>query len=107
METIRTEITAPPRPDAVDMDVSQRPGVPMLNKPNKDRAVSGSIPQQEPTVEILVSPEVGRLPPVFGTTLPPKGLSGAIRRAAYKIPDHKANHWTLLMLGDRVDIWES
>jgi hypothetical protein len=42
---------------------------------------------------------------VFGTSTPLKGLSGAIRRAAYQLPDHYPSHWMLLMLGDRVDSW--
>ena len=33
------------------------------------------------------------------------GLSGAIRRLAYRYPDHHLRHWSLLLLGDRVDAW--
>jgi hypothetical protein len=45
------------------------------------------------------------MPPVFGTAVPPRGLSGAIRLLAYRLPDHYPSHWLLLMLGDRVDSW--
>ena len=47
-------------------------------------------------------------PPVFGTTCPPKGLSGAVRKLAYaKYSEGQAAHWLLLMAGDRVDAVES
>jgi hypothetical protein len=48
------------------------------------------------------------LPPVFGTTCPPKGLSGVIRKYAYaKYSEGRAAHWLLLMAADRVDVVES
>jgi len=47
------------------------------------------------------------MPPVFGTAVPPRGLSGAIRMLAYRYPDHYPRHWFLLMFGDRVDSWET
>jgi hypothetical protein len=43
---------------------------------------------------------------VFGTAVPPRGLSGRIRAAAYARPDHETVHWLLLLLSDRVDAWE-
>src|SRR3954470_19394746 len=43
------------------------------------------------------------LPPVFGTSSPPRGLSGSIRKYAYrKYSEGQAAHWLLLVLGDRV-----
>ena len=62
--------------------------------------------QQQTDVPVLVGVDVGRRTPVFGTGQPPHGLSGLIRRAGYRIPEHKAGRWLLLMLGDRVDVWE-
>ena len=48
------------------------------------------------------------LTPVFGTTCPPKGLSGAIRRYSYaRYSEGRAAHWLLLILADRVDAAES
>ena len=47
------------------------------------------------------------MPPVYGTAVPLEGLSGAIRKAAYRYPDHYVRHWQLLLLGDRVDSWET
>jgi hypothetical protein len=45
-------------------------------------------------------------PPVFGTAVPPSGLSGGVRKAAFAYPDHFTRHWTMLLLADRVDLWE-
>ena len=49
-----------------------------------------------------------QLTPVFGTTLPPRGLSGAVRRVAYsRYSEARAAHWLLLLLADRVDVVEA
>lgn len=48
------------------------------------------------------------LTPVFGTSCPPKGLSGLIRKYAYaKYSEARAAHWLLLVAADRVDVLES
>jgi hypothetical protein len=70
-------------------------------------AAPAEIPRQESTPSVFVGVEVGRLTPVFGTAVPPRGLSGLVRRAAYKIPEHKGKRWMLLMLADRIDVQES
>lgn len=53
------------------------------------------------------APKHGRpgkqVPPVFGTSVPARGLAGAIRKAAYRYPDHWARHWMMLLFADRVD----
>ena len=46
------------------------------------------------------------LTPVYSTALPPRGLSGLLRRKAYTIPDHKPQRWMLLLAADRVDVLE-
>ncbi len=48
------------------------------------------------------------LPPVFGTTVPLRGLSGRLRRYSYeKFSEARAAHWLLLLAADRVDAIES
>jgi len=48
------------------------------------------------------------LTPVFGTSCPPKGLSGAIRKLSYaRYSEARAAHWLLLLAADRVDAAES
>ncbi|MEV7429358.1 hypothetical protein AB0N29_07025 [Nocardioides sp. NPDC092400] len=54
------------------------------------------------------SVEHTRLPPVFGTTCPPAGLSGTVRKLAYaRYSEGQAAHWLLLIAADRVDAVES
>ena len=48
------------------------------------------------------------LTPVFGTSCPPTGLSGAIRKVAYRrYSEGRAAHWLLLLAADRVDAGEA
>lgn len=46
--------------------------------------------------------------PVFGTSVPLRGLSGIVRRVAYaRFSEGRAAHWLLLLAGDRLDAGES
>lgn len=63
-------------------------------------------PLQTPEVEILRSIEHNRLPAVVGTSTPPSGLSGAVRRGAFKYSESQWAHWLLLMLADRINVVE-
>ncbi len=63
-------------------------------------------PQQSSDVEILQSIEHVRRPAVFGTTNPPRGVSGMMRRAAFKWSESNWLHWLILMGADRVDVVE-
>ena len=47
-----------------------------------------------------------KLTPVFSSAVPPRGVSGALRRLAYRIPDYRARRWLLLMIADRIDVVE-
>ena len=62
--------------------------------------------QQEAKVEILHSNERPSLPAVFGTTLPPRGLSGALRRFAFTFSESNGAHWVTLILADRINVFE-
>jgi hypothetical protein len=90
-----------------DRELTARPGVPMEQTP---KAVPGAHWEQ-PVRQALEAPITHRydapVPPVFGTAQPPKGLSGRLRRIAYRIPEWRARHWLLLLLADRVDAVES
>ncbi|HWH17705.1 MAG TPA: hypothetical protein VNT77_05125 [Allosphingosinicella sp.] len=63
-------------------------------------------PQQQPEVEILQSIEHNSLPAVFGTSTPPRWVSGMIRRAAFRWSESNWLHWLLLMGADRVNVVE-
>jgi hypothetical protein len=92
-----------------DRDPADRPSVP---RERFDPSLSGAHwehPERQPEKWPRErSVEHTKLPPVFGTAQPPKGLSGAIRKYAYaKYSEGQAAHWLLLMAGDRVDTVES
>jgi hypothetical protein len=92
-----------------DLDVADRPSVP---RERLDPTLSGAHwehPERQPeTWPRERSVEHTELPPVFGTTCPPKALSGVVRRLAYaRYSEGQAAHWLLLMAGDRIDAVES
>jgi hypothetical protein len=98
------------RPDipgwGVDLDPKNRPGVPIEREPRPAGEAHWDQPErQEPRLPHLVRMELGQLTPVFGTAQPPSGLSGLIRRAAYRIPEHEARRWLLLLLADRLEAY--
>ena len=45
--------------------------------------------------------------PVYSETIPLRGLSGLLRRRAHRLPDWRSRRWMMLMLADRVDVFES
>lgn len=63
-------------------------------------------PQQEINIEVLKSVERPNIPAVFGTSNPPTGLSGMIRRLAFKYSESSYGHWLPLVLADRVNMVE-
>ncbi|QRO01523.1 hypothetical protein JRI60_22130 [Archangium violaceum] len=100
-------VQAPQRPAywGVDRELSRRPGVPMMRPPEPWPNARLDIEPMDPARSAVF--KHGRpnreWPPVFGTTCPPKGLSGLIRKWASSLPDHKPQYWLLKLLGDRVD----
>ncbi len=92
-----------------DLDPAVRPAVPRERIDPEGTGAHWSYPPRQPElVPRERSIEHLELPPVFGTSVPLKGLSGVIRRLAYRrYSEARAAHWLLLMLGDRVDAVES
>jgi hypothetical protein len=93
----------------VDLDPKDRPSVPQERFDPGATGAHWEMPERQPEKQPRErSIEHMMLTPVFGTTCPPKGLSGMIRRFAYaRFSEGRAAHWLLLMLGDRVDSLES
>ncbi len=90
-----------------DLDKKNRPAVPMERTPPRFIHVPQGQPvQQAQTVEVFCSPERPGITPIFGTAEPPKWLSGAIRRLAYKLPENDIRHWLMLIAADRVNMVE-
>lgn len=112
---------APQRPSAeelraripgwgADLDPADRPSVPReqflptgahWTMPEDQARAPGQAERER-------SMEHGRLTPVYGTSVPLRGLSGVIRRHAYRrYSEARAAHWLLLLAADRVDAQEA
>jgi len=92
----------------VDADPKNDPTYPMkLRNDGEHAGYSWERPQQQPpTVEVLHSNERADLTSVFGTSTPPSGLSGVLRRLAFGYSESSYGHWLPLMLADRVSVVE-
>jgi hypothetical protein len=93
----------------VDLDPANRPSVP---RERFDPSLSGAhwdFPERQPEKWPRErSIEHKFLTPVFGTSCPPKGLSGVMRKYAYaRFSEGRAAHWLILVAADRVDAVES
>ncbi|WP_163167427.1 hypothetical protein [Arthrobacter sp. Alg241-R88] len=90
-----------------DLDPADRPSYPR-EQPGIETGAHWDFPERQPEKWPRErSVEHAFLTPVFGTSTPPKGASGAIRKYAYKYSEGRAAHWLLLIAADRVDAWES
>ncbi|SNR31510.1 hypothetical protein [Hymenobacter mucosus] len=93
----------------IDADPKNDPTYPM-----RDRMNVGEDPDnkhrpdslQPVDTEVLRSIERPNVSAVFGTPAPPRGVSGLIRRAAFKYSENRYRHWLPLVLADRVSVVE-
>ena len=90
----------------MDADPENDPTYPMKHYNGADHErLNYERPSQQPVdMEIFHSIERPGITRVFGTSTPPVGLSGAIRRYAYKHSESTYMHWVPLVLADRVDV---
>lgn len=92
-----------------DLDPADRPAFPKERTPPRlEIPHSHDLPHQQHRhdVEVFHSTERPGLTPVWGTSSPPRGMSGAIRRYAYHFSENDLRRWFILMLADRVDVGE-
>jgi len=90
-----------------DLDRADRPAFP---RERLDPGLRGDeLPEQQPELWPRErSVEHARLTPVFGTSCPPHGVSGVLRKYAYRrFSEGRAAHWLILLGADRVDALES
>ena len=92
----------------MDADPRNDPTYPMKHRNDGEHAgYSWERPPQQPIdTEILHSIERPNVTSVFGTSTPPSGLSGVIRRIAFRYSESSYGHWLPLMLADRVSVAE-
>jgi hypothetical protein len=92
-----------------DLDPADRPSYPKLKYAPESTGARWRFPERQPGAEGRErSIEHAFVTPVFGTAQPLHGVSGAVRRLAYRrFSEGRLAHWMLLIAGDRVDAWGS
>jgi hypothetical protein len=92
----------------IDANPDNDPTYPMKRYNGDDhKRLNYARPSQQPeNIEILHSNERPGVTSVFGTSAPPAGLSGQIRRYAFKYSEGSFGHWIPLILADRVNAIE-
>lgn len=92
----------------IDADPENDPTYPMKHWDGSDhqRFNYEKPPQQPIDVEVLHSIERPGVSRVFGTSAPPSGLSGMLRRFAFKYSESTYSHWVPLVLADRINVVE-
>jgi hypothetical protein len=92
-----------------DLDPADRPSVPRMQLDLAHTGAHWEFPERQPERWPRErSIEHKFLTPVFGTSCPPKGLSGVLRKYAYaRYSEARAAHWLILIGADRVDAIES
>ncbi len=93
----------------IDLRPEDRPAVPMWKKAadtGSHYANDEDIPLQEVKFRELVSIEKPDLTPVFGQTVRPSGLSGLVRKFAFRYGEGSFGHWLPLILADRINVGE-
>ena len=92
----------------VDLDPKDRPSVPRERFDPDRSGAHWDFPERQPEKWPRErSNEHAFLTPVFGTSCPPKGVSGKMRRYAYTFSEARAAHWLILLAADRVDSFGS
>jgi len=90
-----------------DLDEADRPAYPMERTPPRLEGVHWNQPEpQRQRVEVLRSNERPGMTPLFGSPCPPRGLSGKLRRLAFRYSENDLRHWLILVAADRVDVGE-
>jgi hypothetical protein len=92
----------------IDADPSNDPTLPMRHRSQDDpQGYSWDRPEQQTMrMEINHSVERPHVTAVFGTAVPPSGVSGMIRRMAFRKTENQYSHWLPLLLADRVNMVE-
>jgi hypothetical protein len=110
MEKVEQRLIDPTQVKGWGLDANPQndPTYPMKSRNNGEHeGYSWERPPQQPLdVEVLHSNERPNVSAAFGTSTPPAGLSGVIRRIAFKYSESSYGHWLPLMLADRVGVVE-
>ncbi len=89
-----------------DLDPKVRPAGKMWEEPVDGTGAHYEVPEQQPNFRDFHSIERPHHTHVFGTSVPPKGVSGVIRRFAFRYSESNWAHWLGLLFADRVNVVE-
>lgn len=87
-----------------DADKKNRPAFRMWKPANT--GAHWAVPDQQPNFKDFYSIERPGPTHVFGTSVPPSGLSGLLRKKAFTYSESKWGHWLILLLADRINVVE-
>ena len=92
----------------IDADPKNEPTYPMKKWTGDDhKRLNWERPPLQPLdIEVLHSNERPGLTATFGTSVPLSGLSGQLRRYAFKHSESTYSHWLPLLLADRINVIE-
>lgn len=92
----------------IDADPKNDPTYPMKQRTDAEhQGYNWERPaQQSIDDEVLHSIERPNVTAVYGTSAPPSGVSGMIRRLAFRFSEGSFGHWLPLLLADRVNTIE-
>jgi hypothetical protein len=92
---------------AIDADPGNDPTYPLQQRDKAEHQTSWNRPVQQPRDhEILRTVERPGGTAVHGTSVPPSGLSGMVRRFAFQYGEGRLRHWLPLILADRINVVE-
>jgi hypothetical protein len=91
-----------------DLARENRPAVPMERRPPRlpARHQDEVMTPQPVHQEVFHSCERPGLTPVFGTSVPPSGASGRLRKLAFGYSENDLRHWLMLLAADRINVVE-
>ena len=92
-----------------DLDPANRPAYPMERTPPRLDNVHWERPAEQPNrhgIRVFHSTERPGLSPIYGTSAPPRGLSGAMRALGYRFSENDLRRWLVLLAADRVNVAE-
>jgi hypothetical protein len=91
----------------IDADAENDPTYPISKRTDAAQHHSWARPaQQALATEVLRSIERPNVTAVFGTSVPPSGLSGILRRFAFRFSESSYAHWLPLVVADRIGVFE-
>jgi len=86
-----------------DLNPANRLGYPIVRMPARLAGDPAHLPAKPAqAVEIFQPIERPRIPRLFGTLQPPSGVSGMLRRAAFKYSESDLRQWMILLFAGRV-----